>query len=395
MHIFKEHKLNNFLTYFLLLIIIFFIYYISSPKNTPYNYFTRLADAFVNHRLYLTENPPWLNELIPITNRYYVVYPPMPAVLLTPFVSVFGQQFSQTIFSILLGSINPLILFNLLKRIRVSFKTSLITTIFFAFGTNYWFLASTGSAWYLAHIVAIFFLLLAIRETFSKQRLVLIGLLLGASYWSRSTVIFTLPFFLFYLKAKFLPIDNKSIYNLIKLGLGIGFFIFLDGVYNYLRFSDISPISPYINIPQSQRLETLGDKFMNVRNIPKHLDAIFLRLPHLQESFPYLIPSLYSLAIWFTSPAILLAFKAKKSILMFSSWFAIIPTFFVISLWTVTGYSQFGYRFAQDFMPFILILIALGIGQKPKLLAYLLVLLSVIINLWGIIMINFLNKWAM
>lgn len=395
MRIFKKHKLNSFFIYFLLFTITFLIYYISSPGETPYNYFTRLADAFINHRLYLLENPPWLNELIPIGNKYYVVYPPMPAILLAPFVAFFGQQFSQTIFSILLGSINPLILFSLLKRIKTSFKTSLATTIFFAFGTNYWFLASVGSAWYLAHIVALFFLLLAIRETFGKQRLILIGLLLGASFWSRSTIILSLPFFIFYMRGKFWPLEKKTILNLINFGLGVGFFVFLDCLYNYLRFSDISPVSPYVKIPESQRMESLKDGFMNFKNISIQLDAALLRLPHFQNSWPYLVPSLYSLAIWFTSPAIFLAFRAKKSILMFSNWLAIISIFFVISLWIVPGYSQFGYRFAQDFMSFILILVALGIGQKPKFFAYLLILLSIIVNLWGTIMINFLNKWIM
>lgn len=395
MHIFKHHRGSNFFIYFLLFIITFFVYYVSSPRSTPYNYFVRLADAFINHRLYLLEKPKWLNELIPIGNKYYVAYPPMPAILLIPFVAFFGQQFPQALFSILLGSINPLILFSLLKKIKISFRTSLITTIFFGFGTNYWYLTTVGSAWYLAHVVALFFLLLAIRETLGKQRLIIIGIFLGATYWSRSTAIFTLPFFLFYMKTKFLPINKKSISNLMSLGFGLVFFIFLDGIYNCLRFGDFSPLSPYLKIPESQRMESLKSGFMSFKNIPLHLDAIFLRLPHFQNSWPYIIPSLYSLAIWFTSPAIIFILKAKKSLLMLSSWLAIIPTFFVISFWMVVGYSQFGYRFAQDFMPFALILVALGIGQKPKFLAYLLISLSVIANLWGVIMINFLNKWVM
>jgi len=395
MQIFKKYKLKSFFIYSLLFITTFLIYYFSSPKSTPYDYFTRLADAFIHFRLYLLENPRWLNELIPIGGRYYVVYPPMPAVLLIPFVAIFGNGFSQTTFSILLGSINPMILYNTLKKAKIGTRTTLLATIFFAFGTNHWFLSSVGSAWYLAHIVAVFFLLLAIRETFGKQRLFLIGLSLGASYWSRSTVIFTLPFFIFFMKEKFWPINKKSILNLAKLGLGIGFFVFMDGLYNYLRFSNTSPLSPYSNIPKSQRTESLKNGFMSLKNIPMQLDAMLMRLPHFQSSWPYMIPSLYSLAIWFTSPAIFFAFRAKKSVLMIASWLAIIPTLFVISLWVVVGYSQFGYRFAQDFMPFIIILVALGFGQKPGRIAYFLVLVSIFVNLWGILMINFLNRWVM
>ncbi len=391
----KINKLQPYFVYFLIFGITFIIYFLTSSENTPYNYFVRLADAFINHRLYLLENPSWLSELIAFKGNYYVVFPPMPAILLTPLVALFGAQFSQTIFSIFLGSLNPVILYSLLKKIKISSKTATITTFFFAFGSGQWFLASVGSAWYLAHIVALFFLLLAIRETFGKQRLLLIGLLLGASFWSRSTEIFTLPFFLFYMKGKFLPINKNSIYNLISLGIGIGSFVFLDILYNFMRFSSFNPLSPYELLPDVNKPSAIKDGYLSFKHIPIHIDAMFSRLPYFQSSWPYVIPSLYSMAIWFISPAIIFALGAKKSTLMFSCWLAIISTFFVLSLWVATGFSEFGYRFAQDFMPFILILISLGIGQRPKMIAYLTVALSIIINLWGIIMINFLNIWAM
>ena len=240
-----------------------------------------------------------------------------------------------------------------------------------------------------------FFLLLAIRETFTKQRLIIIGLLLGASYWSRPAAIFAFPFFLLYLNDKFLPINKKSIYNLISFGLSISFFVFLNSLYDFLRFSNINPVSPYWNALVSQKSLNLKDGLLSIRHIPSQLNAMFLSFPLFQREWPYVIPSLYSLSILFTSPAIILIFKAKKSILTVSLWSAIIPIFFVISLWKFSGYSQFGFRYAQDFMPFALILVALGIGQKPKFFAYLLVFLSIIINLWGIIMINFLNIWVM
>ena len=63
-------------------ILSFFIYLVSSAGNTPHDYFTRLAYAFTQGKYYLTENPAWLNELIPAgTNVFYTVYPPMPAIL--------------------------------------------------------------------------------------------------------------------------------------------------------------------------------------------------------------------------------------------------------------------------------------------------------------------------
>ena len=37
----------------------------SQGYATYYDYYVRLADAFLHGRLYLLDNPSWLNELIP------------------------------------------------------------------------------------------------------------------------------------------------------------------------------------------------------------------------------------------------------------------------------------------------------------------------------------------
>ena len=116
-------------------------------------------------------------------------------------------------------------------------------TLLFGFGTIHWYIASVGSAWYFAHITSFLFLTLAIYETFTKRRPFLIGLLLGASYWSRLPTILSLPFFLIMLSDnEWLKKSNNpsslriNFIPLLKLGLGVGIFVILNFAYNYLRF---------------------------------------------------------------------------------------------------------------------------------------------------------------
>lgn len=380
---------------FLIFAFTFVVYLASSfAKETPYNYFVLLSNAFLHGHFYVTQNFPWLNELIPAgAGKYFVVYPPMPAVVLMPFVFLFGEHASQTIFSILLGSVNVVLFYLLLGKMNLTAKTSFLVTILFGFGTNHWYLTSVGSAWYLAHITALFFFLLALIETFGKQRLILIGILLGASFWARTTVIFTIPFFYIYFWKKFWPLNGKNMYSFFLLNLGPVFFILLDMYYNFLRLGLFSPLSPYQLIPGIANDPIFQQGFMSLNYIPRHLGAAFLQLPTFKPSPPFLVPSLYSTALWFTTPALILILKAKKSILTLACWAGIICCFLVISLWGGIGFSQFGYRFAQDFMPLLLILTALGIGQKPSGWADLLVMLSVMVNLWGVIMINYFQIW--
>lgn len=317
----------------------------------------------------------------------------MPAIIMMPYIFLFGESASQTIFSIFLGSLNVVLVYLLFKRLNVSIRTSLLVTFFFAFGTNHWYLSSVGSAWFIAHITALFFLLLALLETFGEKRLLLVGLLLGASFWARTPVIFTLPFFFIVLRNKFWPINKNSFYNFLLLNLGIVFFVLLDVGYNFLRFGNYSPLSPYQLIPSIYLDPRFKDGFMSIKFIALHIDAILLRLPDITNHFPYLIPSLYSTAIWFTSPALIFIFNVKKTVINIASWVAISLTLSVIFSWAVVGFAQFGYRFAQDVMPFLLILVANGIGQRPKKWAYLLVALSIIINAWGTVLINKFNTF--
>ena len=69
----------------------------TSSEPTEFDYFVRLADAFLHGRLYLTEAPSWLNELVPGGGGWYVVYPPVPALLLVPFVALFGLDSQQNV----------------------------------------------------------------------------------------------------------------------------------------------------------------------------------------------------------------------------------------------------------------------------------------------------------
>src|SRR5438876_433068 len=54
---------------------------------TVYDYYGRLAEAFVHGRYWLTEDPPWLNELVSCGDgRWCVAYPPLPAILAIPLI---------------------------------------------------------------------------------------------------------------------------------------------------------------------------------------------------------------------------------------------------------------------------------------------------------------------
>ncbi len=378
-------------------LIVYLISYTGEVKHL--DYFVPLADAFLHGRIYLFNNPSWLNELISIGGKYYVVYPPMPALLLVPFVALFGPGFEQPFFSILVGAINVSLCFFALQKLFKNYVLAIAGALLFGMGSMQWFHAVGGSAWYIAHIIAIFFLWLMVIETVTKKRLFVIGLLIGAAYWSRLPTILAVFFPLTFLAQEFIRIKPKvriNFRNLFSLSFGIFFFIILNSLYNYLRFGVFYDVSyqllPVFDEPWYQ------NGLFSIFNIPIHLYEFFFSMPRISHEFPYIVPSLLVLAIWVVTPAfLLLPFSSLKRKLNIS----LIITILIMSLpgfaHGSNGFTQFGYRFSLDYHPFLVLLLVSVMTQDKKLkyIGFILIILSILMNIWGIVMINFLHKWTM
>lgn len=374
------------------LIIIFIsvllIYKITSPGPTPYDYFTRLANSFIHGKYYLTENPSWLSELIPAgPNKFYVVYPPMPAILAIPFVAFLKNAFEQQYLAHLLGAAITVILCILSWKINKSKKLFLWTFLFTAFGNIIWFLSSVGSSWYLGQVCAAFFISLAILEATTKKRPLPLGILLGAAYLSRIHLIFSFPFFLYALKDKF------NIKNLFLMALGALPFAIFNFIYNFIRFHSIFD-QAYFILPKILHEENSPWFIHGVANpiyIPDNIRAMFATFPKILNKFPFIEPSWAGLAIWITSPAFVFAFFSKiKERTNQLAWLSIFLIFIIVASHGGTGWAQFGYRFAVDFYPFLIYLTIKGVNKTggPKKIHWFLLVLSILVNLWGVLWIN-------
>jgi hypothetical protein len=365
---------------------IFFIllYLITSAGNTPYDYFTRLAKAFLDGNIYIKNPPYWLNELIPVDgNKFYVPYPPMPAFISTPFVllskGMIKQQQIAHIIAAAIPALNVKLAFNLKKGRSIALFVGILSGA----GTIIWHLASVGSSWYFGQITAAFFLTLSLVEVFGKKRPFLIGVLLGASYLSRIQVILSLPLFLYLLK------DGRNIKPYVNFVMGIIPFFAFNSFYNYVRFG-VFWDKGYALIPGVLDEPWYQKGIFDISYIPRNLKAMFWSFPKFINKPPFLIPSWYSTAIWITTPAFILSLMSpiKKAITKVA-WLSV----FLVSIPIIThggvGFTQFGYRYAFDYYPILFLLIILGFkNKKPKKLHYMLLIISVLVNAWGVILIN-------
>jgi hypothetical protein len=338
----------------------------------------------------------------------YLPYGPAPAMLLLPFVAIWGSSFSEAYFSMALGAINVVLVWHLLGLLNVSRTTKLLVVPFFAFGTVHFYAATTGTLWYYNHVAAVFFLLLSIIFLLRRTSPVVPAFFLALAFLSRQSTILATPFFLYWMIRQQHPtiFSREALFSresLMQAGLFVGTllpFVLFSLWYNDIRFG--SPFEtglgqlydrygPGASFYFSQFPEATRFDMFDVRNIPLHLYTIFLMPPDLhpgQWGLPIPQPSPYGMSVLLTSPAfIYAAFVKRDDPLKLGSWLAIGLISIPLIIYFNQGWVQFGYRFLLDFVPFLLILTALGFedNQSPASLRIkvLLVALAIVAGFWG------------
>src|SRR6266498_432752 len=104
-------------------IVAFIAYFLlSTLGGSPFRvtrtaYFNYLADAFLHGQLYLRLLPKTVYDLSHFNGHYYLYWPPMPAIVLMPFVALFGVGFSDVFFNVVLASVNVAMVATLLRAV--------------------------------------------------------------------------------------------------------------------------------------------------------------------------------------------------------------------------------------------------------------------------------------
>ena len=91
--------------------------------HTPWNHYSLLAEAWLNGRLDLAGGPPsyaGMNDFAQYRDQWFVVFPPLPAVLLLPVVALAGsaERVQDGQFFLWLAGIAPAVLFLAFEKLR-------------------------------------------------------------------------------------------------------------------------------------------------------------------------------------------------------------------------------------------------------------------------------------
>lgn len=393
-----------------------------------------------------------------------IPFPPLPAILLLPFVAAWGHDADGQFIFAIVGAIDVGIAWWALGGLPIRRWVRLATTLFLAFGTVLWYAAQIGTTWYQAHVLAVGLTLLAVGialradpdaaadeddlldpepeaaseteletqpEPFVRRlrsmidgRQFLAGLLFGLASTARLTILFAAPFFLL------VGGGGTWLRRGFSAGLGAAIPVAALLLYNFASTGHIfHPGYQFLYEQEAGFYTTLGYNLSwaleDPRYIPQNLGIMLFSTPAIEPSIypaglgggralctdpamirglfepdcPLALPLDTGMSVILTSPAFLFALPALRrygrSRAVTGAALAVVIIAVVNLMHFSQGWVQFGYRFSLDFVPWALVLVALGMERIRSgigvVVAVVLVGLSIAVNWWGVVWGNLLG----
>jgi hypothetical protein len=363
-------------------------------ETSSYAYFDELAKSFLQGRLDLP-NPPETLDLTLHDGKWYVPFPPLASLLMMPWVVIFGH-INTVLFMACVGAVNAILVFLMLQAfvvhrwISLALKDALWLVVLFTLGTVHWYMSTQGSVWFIAQVCTVTFITLSVFFAADYNLPVAAGAALGLAMLGRPNLVLTYPLLLGIGIQHGIDEDSTNqrkyvfrwiILSSIPIALAMGSLL----VYNGLRFGNPLDFG-YTTASVATRVAGDLGKYgqFNLFYIWRNIKVLLFSFPIWNVAGNRIIPSGEGLSIWLTTPAFLYIVKARrKSPIIIGAWISFGLLLIPLITYYNTGWNQFGYRFSLDFIIPLFVLLAFGLGSKMSGGLKLLIVASILVNLWG------------
>lgn len=321
--------------------------------------------------------------------RYYWPSGPLPGVLMMPLILVFKNP-DQYIIRTLLNLANLTLAYVLVRRVwdlprRVH---ALWFALGFVVGTAYFVDSILPAAMIFAQVMAMTLMLLTLIEYHGKRRWWLLGLGVVGMGLTRPTlwlgaVLFGLLWIQGFRQKK---TSKRDIYWFMLM---IGFGIITVLLYNFLRFGSLFESGYGYQLTPSLAVPLLTHGLFHWHYLPANLYYFLLAAPKLvtdssgiHAAFPYLMDDRWGISIFITSPIFLFSLRNLRRRELLPYWVGLVvillPTLFFYGI----GHLQYGYRYALDIYPILLILTVLYFPLRLMKWAKILILTGFVLAIW-------------
>lgn len=359
------------------------------------NHYVHLANSLLHGQLsVIGDRPPGNNDWALYQGRWYVAFPPLPAIVIAPAVAIWGTATWDRLFWALLSGLGPAAVYWMLRRMRESGYSArsvheeFALTALLAFGSAFYFTAVQGTVWFAAHVVALPLTALFVGFSLGARQPWQAGLCLGLACLARPTTLLLAPVFLFeawqaarpislsaWLAARANdlltgettpppPVDRRKLARLTLLfAAPVVVLLALNLWLNYARFDDPFEVGyRYLQIRWHARIEKWG--LFNYHYLGRNLAVMLASLPWLSATAPFIKVSGHGLALWVTTPQVLSPLSPRRTSPLSTALYLSVAAVAVMDLcYQNSGWVQFGYRFSLDYMAPLLALIAVTAGR--------------------------------
>ena len=368
------------------------------------------AESFLHGRWDLDLPASW-TDIVVLHGKHYIVYPPFPALLMMPFVAIWGLQTSDVIFTLVVSACSLSLIYLLFEQVRAlgltqrGWRENALLSLFFYYGSLNLTLSLGGRMWFTAHIICFTFTLLSLLLAF-RRLYVWSAIALGCAFFSRGTVALGYPF-LFYLAWQ--DVNREQLVQQFVRSLlhrrpdwtaipwrrllpplavtAVTLALFM--ARNALIFG--TPFETGYNILLAQRYPQVTQGVFNVAYVPANIIANFFTFPRVTFTSAYdrhptidMLNQGYAVGLFVTTPLFLLLFwrNQRRSMIRLALWGTLGVVVAVVLCFHASGYYQFGARYLFDGYPYAFLLLVLNeIRFDWRVIA--LGLLGVVINVAG------------
>lgn len=363
--------------------------------RTP-NEFVALAEALLRGRLSIEPALQPLLDLATYRGQLYVPYPPAPALLYLPLVAAFGRGVYHGLLHVLLAAAVFPLFYLVLRRYTAAGgqhdRELVWLTAALGLGSVFAPLATRSSVYFTGQVVAVLLVCLYLSLARRGRHPLAAGLMLGMAYLARGATLLAAPVALAEIwqgrptgsrSPTTQPRPPSTAVGLARFAVGLGIILALSAVYNWARFD--------------QPLE-LGYRYLGWRDDPeithwglfhyvyleRNLHAALTAMPVLLPGFPYLTFHPEGMSLLLTTPLLIMlprlrGWSTTPRVLAISAGLIWLPALFYAN----TGFVQYGYRYAADWLPLLLLAMAAAGLQVNRWWVKGLILLGIAVCLYG------------
>ena len=351
------------------------------------------AMSWLSGRLDMGKNYEWL-ELAVYNGKYYLSFPPLPSVVMLPFVLLFGERTPSNLVSALYGIFTAMIAYKILKKAGMKRGGAVFFAIAYVWGSNMLWLSTSGGVWFLAQGLNMLLLTACVYFAQQKMRVAAYAMAALAVGCRPFSVCMFLPLMAyFYTADKDRPMADRIGGQIRSLIIPV-FIALCYMLYNYVRFGNVLEFG-HNYLPEFTESEK-GQ--FSLSYILPNLYNLLLRPVTLRADLTLEYPLFDGVMFYIANPMFLIWFAAvvkdvrqkKLDAVRLCIVIAVLIELLLLCAHKTLGGSQFGARYTVDMLPMALMYLLLKKDEPGGISAFIMAA-GMMFNLYGALAMTMLH----